>query len=219
MSDTNPISTNQWLHYYQETAAGPTVVSCGIEEDGTTMMTGFPGLDNASSLENSSTTTSTIGPGGGNSSTSPLGSPLKPIRRRSRASKRTPVTLLNASATNFRALVQQFTGCPHETAAASATQFRRQKGPVNLNFERNDRQMTDTSSRYGYHNQQQIRTPILPQQTQGTFSLGSSISDPTSRTNIQSGLDNFVMENVSLQNEFIDESSINGTSSNGGYFF
>ncbi|KAF5725554.1 mental retardation GTPase activating protein 4 [Tripterygium wilfordii] len=34
----------------------------------------------------------------------------KPIRRRSRASRRTPTTLLNTDASNFRAMVQQFTG-------------------------------------------------------------------------------------------------------------
>ncbi|XP_048318812.1 uncharacterized protein LOC112489192 [Ziziphus jujuba] len=53
----------------------------------------------------------------------------KPIRRRSRASKKTPTTLLNANANNFRALVQQFTGCP-----SNPISFRNQKGPVNLNF-------------------------------------------------------------------------------------
>ncbi|XP_057506310.1 calmodulin-binding protein 25-like [Actinidia eriantha] len=34
----------------------------------------------------------------------------KPTRRRSRASRRTPTTLLNTDAANFRAMVQQFTG-------------------------------------------------------------------------------------------------------------
>ncbi|XP_037446565.1 neurogenic locus Notch protein-like [Triticum dicoccoides] len=36
----------------------------------------------------------------------------KPARRRSRASRRAPVTLLNTDTTNFRAMVQQFTGIP-----------------------------------------------------------------------------------------------------------
>ncbi|KAL7086576.1 hypothetical protein ACP275_13G009900 [Erythranthe tilingii] len=42
----------------------------------------------------------------------------KPIRRRSRASRRTPTTLLNTDATNFRAMVQQFTGGPAASFAA-----------------------------------------------------------------------------------------------------
>ncbi|KAL2316524.1 hypothetical protein Fmac_030400 [Flemingia macrophylla] len=43
---------------------------------------------------------------------SPEGRVSKPIRRRSRASRRTPTTLLNTDTTNFRAMVQQFTGAP-----------------------------------------------------------------------------------------------------------
>ncbi|KAE8679716.1 Choline-phosphate cytidylyltransferase B [Hibiscus syriacus] len=43
----------------------------------------------------------------------------KPARKRSRASRRTPTTLLNTDTTNFRAMVQQFTGCP-SFAAGSA---------------------------------------------------------------------------------------------------
>ncbi|GAB4848190.1 hypothetical protein Ancab_002857 [Ancistrocladus abbreviatus] len=42
----------------------------------------------------------------------PEGRVSKPIRRRSRASRRTPTTLLNTDTTNFRAMVQQFTGGP-----------------------------------------------------------------------------------------------------------
>uniref|UniRef100_A0ACD5V701 Uncharacterized protein n=1 Tax=Avena sativa TaxID=4498 RepID=A0ACD5V701_AVESA len=36
----------------------------------------------------------------------------KPARRRSRASRRAPVTMLNTDTSNFRAMVQQFTGIP-----------------------------------------------------------------------------------------------------------
>ncbi|PIN04623.1 hypothetical protein CDL12_22849 [Handroanthus impetiginosus] len=43
----------------------------------------------------------------------------KPIRRRSRASRRTPTTLVNTDTTNFRAMVQQFTGGPHATSTAA----------------------------------------------------------------------------------------------------
>lgn len=42
----------------------------------------------------------------------PEGRVAKPIRRRSRASRRTPTTLLNTDTSNFRAMVQQFTGGP-----------------------------------------------------------------------------------------------------------
>ncbi|KAK2969344.1 hypothetical protein RJ640_027586 [Escallonia rubra] len=42
----------------------------------------------------------------------PEGRVSKPVRRRSRASRRTPTTLLSTDTTNFRAMVQQFTGGP-----------------------------------------------------------------------------------------------------------
>ncbi|KAL2343614.1 hypothetical protein Fmac_004899 [Flemingia macrophylla] len=61
---------------------------------------------------------------------------LKPIRRRSRASKRTPSTLLKANTSNFRALVQQFTGCPTTTAMS----FAIHKGPITLNFKQGGKQ-------------------------------------------------------------------------------
>uniref|UniRef100_K3Y3M3 VQ domain-containing protein n=2 Tax=Setaria italica TaxID=4555 RepID=K3Y3M3_SETIT len=50
----------------------------------------------------------------------------KPARRRSRASRRAPVTLLNTDTANFRAMVQQFTGIPAPPAGAFG-------GPV-INF-------------------------------------------------------------------------------------
>lgn len=44
----------------------------------------------------------------------------RPIRRRSRAPRRTPTTLLSTDATNFRAMVQQFTGVPTTTTVAAS---------------------------------------------------------------------------------------------------
>ncbi|XP_021300217.1 VQ motif-containing protein 22-like [Herrania umbratica] len=61
----------------------------------------------------------------------PKGCVSKPTRRRSRASKRTSITLLNADAKNFRSLVQQFTGCRRRATSIS---FGNQRGPVNINF-------------------------------------------------------------------------------------
>ena len=51
---------------------------------------------------------------------SPEGRVAKPIRRRSRASRRTPTTLLNTDTTNFRAMVQQFTGGPSAPFASGS---------------------------------------------------------------------------------------------------
>ncbi|KAK2442530.1 hypothetical protein QL285_013719 [Trifolium repens] len=65
----------------------------------------------------------TINPSSPTSATNlgPEGRVSKPIRRRSRASRRTPTTLLNTDTTNFRAMVQQFTGGPIAPFAAAAT--------------------------------------------------------------------------------------------------
>ncbi|KAL1220631.1 VQ motif-containing protein 22 [Cardamine amara subsp. amara] len=45
----------------------------------------------------------------------------KPTRRRSRASRRTPTTLLSTDTANFRAMVQQFTGGPSAVAFGSSS--------------------------------------------------------------------------------------------------
>ncbi|XP_058727898.1 VQ motif-containing protein 22-like [Vicia villosa] len=77
------------------------------------------------------------------------GNVSKPIRRRSRASKRTPTTLLNANTTNFRQLVQQFTGCPSTSLSSSLSSLGVRKGPITLNFQQGSSKQNiqhDTSS-------------------------------------------------------------------------
>ncbi|ESQ47658.1 hypothetical protein EUTSA_v10021568mg [Eutrema salsugineum] len=71
-----------------------------------------------------STTVTTASPSGEATSTDSRLSPetgrvTKPARRRSRASRRTPTTLLNTDTSNFRAMVQQFTGGPSAMAFGS----------------------------------------------------------------------------------------------------
>ncbi|XWS55397.1 hypothetical protein CRYUN_Cryun10bG0170800 [Craigia yunnanensis] len=61
----------------------------------------------------------------------PKGCLSKPMRKRSRASKRTLTTLLNTDAKNFQSLVQQFTGCRRDSTSIS---FGNARGPVNINF-------------------------------------------------------------------------------------
>ncbi|XP_019260503.1 PREDICTED: uncharacterized protein LOC109238488 [Nicotiana attenuata] len=66
--------------------------------------------------------------GNGDHQLSPKTSTIsKPVRRRSRASKKTPTTLVNASISNFRAVVQQYTGC-------HTSPIKNQRGPINLSF-------------------------------------------------------------------------------------
>ncbi|XP_022893843.1 VQ motif-containing protein 22-like [Olea europaea var. sylvestris] len=62
----------------------------------------------------------------------PKTSTVTPKRRRSRASKLTPTTFLNAHITNFRALVQKHTGSSHA-----------EKGPITLCFGSSSSEHTD----------------------------------------------------------------------------
>ncbi|KAI3756693.1 hypothetical protein L1987_56515 [Smallanthus sonchifolius] len=88
-------TSNEWLHIYQNNLAGPPQQPTALR---------WPG-----DVTDATTVTTT-------SSTSSVSNQLARVtrptnaRRRSRASRRTPTTLLNTDTTNFRAMVQQFTG-------------------------------------------------------------------------------------------------------------
>ncbi|XP_054819680.1 VQ motif-containing protein 22-like [Prosopis cineraria] len=113
MSDNMPAS-NDWFQFYQQpqdfhgvpssSISDATAVTTVVSTAGVTTSSSplIPMLNSTSSAASTSTTTHL----------SPEGRVAKPIRRRSRASRRTPTTLLNTDTTNFRAMVQQFTGGP-----------------------------------------------------------------------------------------------------------
>lgn len=93
MSDTMSSPTDNWAHYYQHNAPARPV-----------------GLFTSNQISDATTvTTNTISSASGGG-LSPEGRVSKPVRKRSRASRRTPTTLLNTDTANFRAMVQQFTG-------------------------------------------------------------------------------------------------------------
>ncbi|KAM3361529.1 hypothetical protein P3S68_016383 [Capsicum galapagoense] len=142
------------------------------------------------------------------------GSIKKPIRRRSRASKKTPTTHLNADASNFRALVQQFTGCHTANTFLGA-----HKGPINLNFglEENDDYDADDStthvSSFGYDcyncnpkSSKENKVANIIEEQKGMLSTDQNgIFGSTSTTNSSSSprmdilsLDDFELENLCL---------------------
>ncbi|CAL0301542.1 unnamed protein product [Lupinus luteus] len=105
-SDTMTATTDQYLMQFYQQQPGPMVPSKeGFSDAPSTQLNTPKGHNNNNNVP-------------------------KPIRRRSRASKKTPTTLLNANTTNFRALVQQFTGCPSTTMSSLGVH----KGPITLNF-------------------------------------------------------------------------------------
>ncbi|MCD7453057.1 hypothetical protein HAX54_019489 [Datura stramonium] len=161
--------------------------------------------------DTTTTTATTLSPT--NSDLSPKNGSItkKPIRRRSRASKKTPTTHLNADASNFRALVQQFTGCH-----TAHTFLGAHKGPINLNFgldenddcdfdaHHNNSTITHVSS-FGYDHscycnnpkgQKQVKKKVEEQNRLiGSISTTNSSCSPTMDI---STLDDFELETLCL---------------------
>ncbi|XP_059276896.1 VQ motif-containing protein 22-like [Lycium ferocissimum] len=113
MSDNMPNPTD-WVHIYQHTLSRsppppPPPPSTTVSGGGTT----------------TPTTSFSTSPSHG-----PLGRGSRPIRRRSRASRRNPTTVFNTDTRNFRAMVQQFTG--NQTGP-----FDQSQGPIQFFGPRN----------------------------------------------------------------------------------
>ncbi|CAI9773376.1 unnamed protein product [Fraxinus pennsylvanica] len=136
MSDHVP-SSSPWEQYYQE----PILIDdffmpCPEFSDATMVSTtNFDINENLFNPDYSVVVTSNSP----ENSSSTAGSDLKtktspgtPKRRRSRASRLTPTTYLNAHITNFRSLVQKHTGCSHT-----------QRGPITLCFGSSSSSATD----------------------------------------------------------------------------
>ncbi|KAB2057407.1 hypothetical protein ES319_A11G166500v1 [Gossypium barbadense] len=119
---------------------------------------------------------------------SPEGRVGKPVRRRSRASRRIPTTLLNTDTTNFRAMVQQFTGGPSAPFAGGAPHH----GGPNFGFGFGTRHQPHNSNPNnplmlpptGFHlqyqqQQQQHQNQLIHHQNQPLmFSLNSNDNNP-----------------------------------------
>uniref|UniRef100_A0A7C9DNK8 VQ domain-containing protein n=1 Tax=Opuntia streptacantha TaxID=393608 RepID=A0A7C9DNK8_OPUST len=105
-------STSEWLHFHQTnpSAAAPPHSATASPTD--LFWTGQ--LSEATVVSTTViSATATANPGQSPAQQlGPEGRVTKPARRRTRASRRTPTTLLNTDTTNFRAMVQQFTGGP-----------------------------------------------------------------------------------------------------------
>ncbi|XP_020599638.1 VQ motif-containing protein 22-like [Phalaenopsis equestris] len=95
-----------------------------------------------------------------NSARSTNGQPAtKPARKRSRSTRRVPTTLLKTDTSNFRAMVQQFTGVP------SAPYISGGSSTISFGFNSAIRQSTSVLPRFDLH-QQQFNTFFPAQQQQ-----------------------------------------------------
>lgn len=103
-------SPTDWPQFYHQNLSEAT----GVVSTTTITSSGSGGPSSLASVVPSASSS------GGGGHLSPEGRVGKPVRRRSRASRRTPTTLLNTDTANFRAMVQQFTGSPTAPFASSA---------------------------------------------------------------------------------------------------
>ncbi|KAG8649105.1 VQ motif-containing protein 22 [Manihot esculenta] len=162
---------SDWGQFYHQQNLSATMFGCdGGASD-------VPAATSVTSAAAASVPTSLMGgtgnstsPNGGGGHLSPEGRVSKPVRRRSRASRRTPTTLLNTDTTNFRALVQQFTGGPSPPFASGS-----QLNAPSFGFSLNQRQaqvnpsavMVPSAAGYHLQYQQQIQPSYM-------FSLGNN---------------------------------------------
>ncbi|CAN4110061.1 unnamed protein product [Withania somnifera] len=167
MSETMPNHTN-WVQFYQPQRSSQTTMF----SDATAVTTTVTSVVTPPDHHQHGT-----GPADGRVS--------KPIRRRSRASRRTPTTVLNTDTANFRAMVQQFTGGHVAPFAAQGTY---------LGFGSNNQQIvnpttapTSGAGAYNIHFQQSLPQNQLPYMCS---SLVSTSSRPPT-TVVQGCADNF----------------------------
>ncbi|XVF00472.1 hypothetical protein REPUB_Repub04eG0004100 [Reevesia pubescens] len=227
---TTVATSSEWMQFYEQTVDELSASSLGFS-DATIVAT------SVSSESNLSPSTSCL-----HSATDqlkPKGSSSKPIRRRSRVSKKTPTTLLNANASNFRALVQQFTGYP-----STPLSIGNRRGPINLNFalgsERNQGGtapsiVSATGNDYCYqqNHQEQLRQQENPSRQQhqhlnheqqhavsfNNVHHDAFFSTYSSRANADQILDGFDLDNISLQVlNYRDAPYYNENANDGNYF-
>ncbi|KAL6603125.1 hypothetical protein ACP70R_043486 [Stipagrostis hirtigluma subsp. patula] len=126
MSDTAGSSFPQWAALYHHEPSPVPAISRGHG-----VAAGAAAADYSGTLAGGGAASPTSGGSGGSPTRSQAQQQAgiegpragKPARRRSRASRRAPVTLLNTDAANFRAMVQQFTGIPAPPAAPAGAPF------------------------------------------------------------------------------------------------
>ncbi|KAJ7969428.1 VQ motif protein [Quillaja saponaria] len=161
-------TTDKWLQFCQQSLLDGDDEAVG--EPDTTLMVAESVISD--SPNNSCTSTST----GQLSTPKGIGNLSKPIRRRSRATKKTPTTLLNANTTNFRALVQQFTGCPRTALSLGV-----HKGPITLSF----RQGRSHGQQIHNHNATTMETTPFRHSNNHHHQVVYEISPPPAVQNLQ----------------------------------
>uniref|UniRef100_A0A803KWX9 VQ domain-containing protein n=1 Tax=Chenopodium quinoa TaxID=63459 RepID=A0A803KWX9_CHEQI len=104
-------STSDWLHFHQSNPSAATQTPYATTTTSADLF--FPGrVSDATVVSTNMSPTTSPAPSGPAQLGPTQNRVSKPARKRTRASRRTPTTLLNTDTSNFRAMVQQFTGGP-----------------------------------------------------------------------------------------------------------
>uniref|UniRef100_A0A1D1Z1W4 VQ domain-containing protein n=1 Tax=Anthurium amnicola TaxID=1678845 RepID=A0A1D1Z1W4_9ARAE len=120
MAITEPSSSHtEWVQFYQRNLSHQPTGGGGGGGSGSSggiILGHAPPMTESTVVTTTTTPPSPAGAGGDRAVQPPLttveGRVGKAARRRSRASRKAPTTVLNTDTTNFRAMVQQFTGVP-----------------------------------------------------------------------------------------------------------
>ncbi|KAM7270653.1 hypothetical protein ACFE04_029867 [Oxalis oulophora] len=155
-------------------------------------------------------------------SMAPEGRLTKPTRKRRRASRRTPTTLLNTDTTNFRAMVQQFTSSPIPTTMSFSSS-------QNFTLTFGDGSVRSSGGGGGFHLQyQQSMAPpqINHQQQPYMFTFAGSGGDGDNGTFVQrlgsrpnNIAEGFAMENIHSNNNIVQLDPFSSLSENNNFMF
>ncbi|KAI3691467.1 hypothetical protein L2E82_49827 [Cichorium intybus] len=144
--------------------------------------------------------------------------PARNPKKRSRASRRAPTTVLTTDTSNFRAMVQEFTGIPAPPFTSSSPVFPRLTTSFDL-FGRSSAMMRSNTN--NFDNLPQLPPYLLrpfPQKLQSSPSSSTSISSLYDSTNLLSNMQNTIScpSNSLNQSSFLNpKTTQNDISSNG----
>ncbi|MCD7473290.1 hypothetical protein HAX54_015071 [Datura stramonium] len=188
MSDNMPNPTD-WVQIYQHTLSRqppppPPPPSTTTFHGGSDSR-----VSNATAFTTAPTSSSTSPPPQHHG---PLGCGSRPIRRRSRASRRTPATVFNTDTRNFRAMVQQFTGNQNGPVESY--------GPRNINLVNPSTYNIQFYQQQVQQNQQQVQQNFPPQGQIGETLFFHGLGNASSyRSNMEIS-ENLVMGNDTINN-------------------
>ncbi|CAH1427790.1 unnamed protein product [Lactuca virosa] len=140
--------------------------------------------------------------------------PARNPKKRSRASRRAPTTVLTTDTSNFRAMVQEFTGIPAPPFTSSSPMFPRLSTSFDL-FGRSSPMMRSNTN--NFDNQPQLPPYLLhpfPQKLQSSSSSISSLLDSSNLLNTMQNTISFPSNSLNQSSYLNQKTTQNDVSSN-----